>query len=412
MRAVVSHQSSVVSHQSSVVSRRQASVVSRRQASVVSRRQASVVSRRQASVVSRRQASVVRQCPATAAATTVDCRLTTADCRLTTVDCRLSTVDYRWALVAGLIACLCVLTRPASAQDTHLLVITGVEGDAEHGEQFHKWAAAFVDAAKTKGGIADANITYLADKVERDPARIRGRSTREGVTKAFADLAEHARPSDEVFIILFGHGSYDGRQAAFNLPGPDLTVPDYAALMAKIRSGRLVFVNTASSSGEFAKGLAGPGRTIVTATRTGGERNETRFPAYFVEAFTAEGADRDRNGRISVQEAFEYAKTKVQQAFEREGYVLSEHATLEDAAGVAGTVFLESDLAKSAAIANVTNPALRAALEEKRDLEDQIAGLRLRKASMPADQYDQEFEKLATALAQKTRAIQQLEGKK
>ena len=113
-----------------------------------------------------------------------------------------------------------------------------------------------------------------------------------------------------------------------------------------------------------------------------------------------------------MQEAFDYAKTKVQQAFEREGYVLSEHATLEDTAGVAGILFLESDLAKSAAIANVANPALRAALEEKRNLEDQIAGLRLRKASMPADQYDQEFERLATALAQKTRAIQQLEGKK
>ncbi len=92
----------------------------------------------------------------------------------------------------------------------------------------------------------------------------------------------------------------------------------------------MVFVNTASSSGEFLKGLAGPGRTIVTATRTGGERNETRFPAFFVEAFTGDGADRDRNGRISVQEAFDYARTKVQQAFEREGYILSEHATLDD----------------------------------------------------------------------------------
>ena len=190
-------------------------------------------------------------------------------------------------------------------------------------------------------------------------------------------------------------------------------MPDYAALLAKIRSARIVFVNTASSSGEFLKGLAGPGRTIVTATRTGGERNETRFPAFFVEAFSGGEADRDRNGRISVQEAFEYARTKVQQTFEREGYILSEHASIEDGgAGLAGTLYLESDRAKSAEIASVSNPALRAALEEKRSLEDQIAGLRLRKPSMPADQYDQEFEKLATALAQKTRTIQQLEGKK
>ena len=320
----------------------------------------------------------------------------------------------RWWLIAlGLLASVLFTARPTAAQEAHLLVVTGVEGDAEHGEQFHKWAAALVDAAKSKGGLAEASITYLADKVERDPARIRGRSTREGVEKALADLAERARPSDEVFIVLIGHGSYDGRQAAFNLPGPDLSVPDYARLLEKIRSTRLVFVNTASSSGEFVKGLAGPGRTIVTATRTGGERNEPRFPSFFIEALTGDGADRDRNGRVSIQEAFDYARTKVQQAFEKEGYILSEHATLDDSGtGVAATLFLESDKARAAAVANVSDPALRAALEEKRNLEDQIAGLRLRKPSIPADQYDREIEKLLTELALRSRTIQQLEGKK
>jgi hypothetical protein len=316
-------------------------------------------------------------------------------------------------LLVAVVLSTCGLAAPLAAQETYLLVITGVEGDAEHGEQFHKWAAAIVDTAKNKGAIPEANITYLGDKPERDTTRIRGRSVREDVTKAFADLADRARPSDEVFIVLFGHGSYDGRQAAFNLPGPDLAVPDYARLLDKIRSARLVFVNTASSSGEFAKALAGPGRTIVTATRTGGERNEPRFPEYFVEAFTGDAADRDRNGRISVQEAFEYAKAKVQQAFEKEGFILSEHATLEEgASGTAATLFLDSEKGRSAAVSSVSDPALRAALEEKQTLEDQIAGLRLRKASMPADQYDRELEKLLTALAQKTRAIQQLEGKK
>lgn len=311
------------------------------------------------------------------------------------------------------LACLCAWPRAVAAQDTHLLVITGVEGDAEHGEQFHKWATSLIDAAKTRGGLADATITYLADKVERDPSRIRGRSTSENVRNAFADLAEKARPSDEVFIVLFGHGSYDGRQSAFNLPGPDLAVPDYATLLGKVRSARTVFVNTASSSGEFIKGLAGPGRTIVTATRTGGERNETRFPPFFVEAFTGDGADRDRNGRTSVQEAFEFATARVKQQVEREGYVLSEHATLDDGgAGAAGTVYLESERARSAEIASVSNPALRAALEETRQIEDQIAGLRLRKPSMPADEYDKELERLVTALALKTRTIRQLETKK
>lgn len=319
-------------------------------------------------------------------------------------------MGVRGALV---LACLCAWPGAAAAQDTHLLIVTGVEGDGEHGEQFHKWASALIDAAKKKGGLRDDTIVYLGDKVERDPKLVGGRSTADNVRKAFADLAAKARPSDEVFIVLFGHGSFDGRQAAFNLPGPDLTVPDYAKLLDGVRSARTVFVNTASSSGEFLKALAGPGRTIVTATRSGGERNEPRFPPFFVEAFTGEGADRDRNGRISVQEAFEFARAKVQQTFEREGFVLSEHAMIEDGgAGASGTVYLESERARSAEIATVTNPALRAALEERRDLEDQIAGLRLRKPSMPAAEYEKELERLVTALALKSRTIQQLDAKK
>jgi hypothetical protein len=79
---------------------------------------------------------------------------------------------------------------------------------------------------------------------------------------------------------------------------------------------------------------------------------------------------------------------------------------------MAATLFLESDRARSSAATSTSDPTLRAALEEKRNLEDQVAGLRLRKPSMPAEQYEQELEKLLTALAQKSRAIQQLEGKK
>jgi hypothetical protein len=303
------------------------------------------------------------------------------------------------------------LAWPAAAQETHLLVITGIEGDAAHGEQFHAWAKAIVEVAR-RGGLTDEHITYLADKIERDPSLIDGRSTREAVTKAFSALAR-ARPSDAVFVILFGHGSFDGREAAFNLPGPDLTATEYGKLLGTLPSGRIVFVNTASSSGAFVKTLAGPGRTIVTATRSGGERNEPRFPAYFVEAFTGEGADRNRDGRIGVDEAFEFARAKVQQFFDQQGFVPSEHATLDDGgSGAAATLFLDSDRARAAAIARVADPALRAALEEKQALEDQIAGLRLRKGSMPADQYEQELEKLLTALAVKTRAIRQLEDKK
>lgn len=303
---------------------------------------------------------------------------------------------------------------PAIAQDTHVIVITGVGGDEEHTAQFHKWASAMIDVAAKRGGVADQNIVYLSEKPELDPARIKGRSTRENVQKAFGDLSMRAQPNDEVFVMLIGHGSFDGKVAAFNLPGPDLTADDFARLLAKIPAQRIVFVNTASSSGGFLAALAGPGRTIVTATKTGGERNETRFPAYFVEAFDNNVADADRNGRVSIAEAFEYARTKVTAAYQKEGIILTEHAALDDGRDgkFAATLFLESEKARAAATASVADPALRALLEEQRKLEDEVAALRLRKDSMDPKEYDQQLEKLLTDLAVKARAIREREGKK
>jgi peptidase C13-like protein len=309
-------------------------------------------------------------------------------------------------LALGIMA---ALARPASAQDTHLLVITGVGGDEEHTAQFHQWATTIIDAAKDRGGLTEAAITYLGEKPDLAPGRINGRSTRENVQKAFAELAGRAKPEDEVFIVLIGHGSFDGRQAAFNLPGPDLTADDYAGLLAKLPAQRIVFVNTASSSGGFLAPLAGPGRVIVTATRTGGERNETRFAQYFADAFKDNAADTDRNGRVSVAEAFEYAKTKVAGVYQKGGYILTEHAAIDDGRDgkVAATLFLESERARAAATARVADPELRALLDAQRVLENQVAALNLRKESMDPAEYERESERLLTELALKTRAIRE-----
>jgi hypothetical protein len=303
--------------------------------------------------------------------------------------------------------------RSAAAQDTHLIVITGVSGDPELATQYHQWALRVIDAAKKKG-VVDANITYLAESTEKDSARIRARSTRENVLKAFADVAARAKPNDEVFVLLIGHGSFDGRQGAFNLPGPDLTAAEYGDLLKKLATQRVVFVNTASSSGAFLEPLAGPGRTIVTATKTGGERNDPRFPEYFVEALSTDEADRDRNGRVSVQEAFDYAKQRVQAAYEKEGHILTEHATLEDGSQgkLAATLFLAPEGARRADIASVSDPALRALLEQQDALERQVAELRLKKETMDPAQYEQQLEKLLTDLALKSKEIRDLEGKK
>ena len=297
---------------------------------------------------------------------------------------------------------LLLCAAPVSAQDTHLVVITGVGGDEEHTKTFHKWATM----------IPDANIIYLSEKPDLDPSLIKARSTRENVQKTLTDLAARARPGDAVLIVLIGHGSFNGQQAAFNLPGPDLTPAEYGRLLAGFAAERVAFVNTAASSGAFIPAVAGPGRAIVTATKTGGERNETRFPEYFVQAFTDESADRDRNGRVSIAEAFEYAKARVVRTFEQEGLLLSEHATLED--GVNGSLASALFLAPAQAAAKVdtSDPEVRALVEERDAIERQIAALRLMKPSMDAAQYDAQMEKLLTQLALKTKAIRERQGRK
>jgi hypothetical protein len=296
---------------------------------------------------------------------------------------------------------------PALAQDTHLLLITGVSGDEALASQYQKWAAAVIDGAK-KRGVAAANIVYLSENPDLDKTRAKGRATREGVTKAFAEVAARAKANDEVFVLLIGHGSFDGRVGAFNLMGPDLTVPEFGKLLESLFQQRVSFVNTASSSGAFLS-LAGPGRVIVTATKTGGERNDTRFPEHFVEALGAEEADRDRNGRVSVLEAFEFAKSKVASIYEKGGHILTEHAVLDDGmqGKLAESLYLAPERTRDAATvaAAQSDPAFKALLAEQDALERQIGELRLKKGAMDAAEYEKQFEKLSIALASKTREI-------
>ena len=307
-------------------------------------------------------------------------------------------------LIVGTLLCCVLCAVPAFAQQTHILVITGVPGDEDHAKKFAKWASSFVDAAKKKDAVPDANITLLTE----------AHATKEAVEKAFGDIAARAKANDTIFILLIGHGSFDGRVASFNIPRADLTATDYAKLLSRFTTQHVVFVNTASASGAFLQPLAAPGRVIVTATKTGGERNETDFPEYFVAAYNDDAADLDRNGHISVREAFDYAAAKVKQAFQQKGYMLTEHATLEDGGEgqLAASVFLGTGRADAALNVDLSDPAAKALVEERDTIEKDIAALRLMKPSMDAAAYDAKMEKLLTDLALKTKALRDLQAKK
>lgn len=298
---------------------------------------------------------------------------------------------------------------PAAAQSTHLLVIVGVGGSDEHTKRFHGYGSSIV-AASIEGGLAKEQITYLADRPELDPLAA-GRSNRENVTKAFTELAAKAGPDDEIFVVLIGHGSFDGKVGAFNLAGPDLSAADYAGLLNRFKTQHIVFVNTASSSGAFQSALAGPGRTIVTATRTGGERNEPRFTEHFVAAWTDEAADSDRNGRVSVFEAFEYARLRVEASYSQTGHIPTEHPTLDDGSEgkVAAMQYLTPPRSRAAGLADA-DPKLRALLERQEELQRRVENHRLQRDRMEQDAYEAELEKLLTELAIVSRQIRELEG--
>jgi hypothetical protein len=300
-------------------------------------------------------------------------------------------------------AAVLLVAAPAAAQQTHLLVVTGVPGDEDHEKKFQKWATSFVDAAKKKESLPEANITSLSGPT----------ATRDGIDKAVTAIAARAKPNDNVIVLLIGHGSFNGQTAAFNIMGPDLTAAEWSKLIGKLASQQVAFVNTSSSSGAFLQPMAAPGRVVITATKTGGERLDTLFPEFFVEAFTDDAADRDRNGHVSVLEAFEYAKAKVTQAYQQKGNILTEHATIDDGGEgrLAATMFLGIGRGDVALNVDTNDPEVRALVEQRDTIERDIAALKLMKGTMDAAKYDQQMEKLLTDLAVKTKALRERQKK-
>lgn len=311
---------------------------------------------------------------------------------------------------------------PLSAQ-THLVVITGISGEPRYAEAFHEWATTLIDAAEERGGVPKDNIIYLAEDADGAAARVTDRSTRENVQRQLRELAARAAPGDQILIVLVGHGSTRNGEAQFNLPGPDMSATDFAELLGAFSDQKVAFVNGASASGDFIAELSGADRAVVTATRSGRERNETIFPRYFVEAFTGDDADGDKDGRVSLLEAYSYARREVARVYEQDGRLLTEHALLDDNGdgvgsdepgpgaadgALASTIYLAAGPATG--LTEVSDPRLRPLYERKRALEADVAALRARKDEMDPAEYESQLERLLVQLALTNREIRELEG--
>ena len=316
--------------------------------------------------------------------------------------------------------------QPLPAQEsgrTHLVIISGLGGEPKYSDAFYQAAVAMSDAARTRFGVPDSSVIVLAENPARDRARIRGPSTKANIEQTLAALASRVRPGDQLFILVIGHGSAQGEDARVSVPGPDITAADFARLLKRFAAQKVAFVNAASASGDFVRALSGANRAVVTATKSGMERNETVFGRFFVQAFADDVADVDKDGRVSLLEAFTYARREVARTYEEGGRLLTEHAQLDDNGDGVGSAEpdgrADGALARSffltghsaAALAS-SDPRVASLQAERRELESKIAALRARKASMDSTAYEQELEKLLVALAQKNQAIRAAEGGK
>jgi hypothetical protein len=314
----------------------------------------------------------------------------------------------------GAVALLLAVAVQAGAQDRYGLVVAGASGEEQYAKLHREWVDALVGVLRDKFGFPAANVIVLTDT----PKAGEMASNAANVKAAFAKLGPQIKKDDTLFVMLMGHGSGAGAEAKFNLVGPDLTAAEWNELVAPI-AGRIAFVDASSASAGFLKTLAATDRVVVSATNSPAQVYHPTFGKAFIDALTAAGADLDKNERVSIWEAFVFASKQVEEYYQREGKLATEHAMLDDkgdgtgrdASAQATTVSLASlTYLDAPAAATSTDPAVQALIDRREALTKQIDDLRRRQPSMPAAEFEQQFEKLAVELAEVSAEIRKRSG--
>jgi len=315
----------------------------------------------------------------------------------------------RSAFAVGL---LCVVLCPvfAAAEERYAVIVSGVSGGEKYAAQQRQWRSEL--AAFLTAGLAfsDANVVIL----DEDSAGS-SRATADNVRRLFTDLRRRLTRDDTLMLVLIGHGTFDGADAKFNLVGPDVSAVEWKGMLDGL-PGRLVVVNTTESSFPFVEQLSRAGRVVITATGSPGQRFATVFPEYFIRAVADASSDLDKNGRVSVWEAFTAASAGVKRHYEQRGQLSTERPLLDDNGDgqgreadvpgedgvVARGVYLDAEPGSA------TGDAALAALDrQRRALEQRLEELKTRKASMSDEQYQAELERLLIELVRIAQQIRQ-----
>lgn len=291
---------------------------------------------------------------------------------------------------------------PESAGRATVIVVAGAPGEAEFAPDFALQMEAWSKVS------AQAGAKYISIGASE--------TDRERVKETLA--AEPKSGAAELWIVLIGHGTFDGKEAKLNLRGPDLSATDLAEWLKPFQRP-LTVIDTTSSSAPFLAKLAAPKRVIVSATRSGNEQNYARFGKFFAEALGDAKSDLDKDGQISLLESFLSASHRTMEFYKTEGRLATEHALVDDNGdglgtpadwfrGVLATKRARDGAAPDGARAHqfhlVRSPAeqqLSAEVRARRDeIELQLSVLREKKAKMNEEKYFQELEKIMLQLAE------------
>jgi len=296
----------------------------------------------------------------------------------------------------SLLVLACLLAANANAA-TYTVVVAGLGGEPDYEQRFTAAAKDLDRIFKAEGPTAHV---YTLTGQQATASQFRD---------TMAAVARDAKPEDNFTLVLIGHGSFDGVDYKFNFVGPDLTATEIAALCNSIPSRRQLIVDTTSASGGALRAFERRGRAIITATKSGTEKNATVFARYWVEALQDSAADTDKSDSISALEAFTYASKKTAAFYDSQKRLATEHAVFNDSGsgepvrqpandqGALMATFTLSRLGTSQRASN--DPAKHALLEKKEQLEQKVDTLKYQKAAMDPDDYKNQLKDALLQLA-------------
>lgn len=280
-----------------------------------------------------------------------------------------------------------VFTLHAAAA-TYYVTVAGLGGEPDYEQRF---TANAKDLDKVFRGVAGAHVVTLTG----------AQATAAQMRTALANVAQQAVASDDFVLVLIGHGSFDGTEYKFNLVGPDLTAAEIATMCDHIPAKRQLVVDATSASGGAVTALERNGRIVITATKSGTEKNATVFARYFAEALQDASADVDKNESLTAAEAYTYASRKTAAFYDSQKRLATEHAmfndtghgdAVRDAGNGQGQLMASFTLLRyGAAQKAASDPAKQALLAKKEELEQKIDVLKYNKAAMDPGDYKKQL---------------------